>query len=332
MTTRSLISASLLIMCLLTSPLVAAESGPILNANTPDRYIVKKGDTLWDISAIFLEDPWLWPDIWRTNPAIDNPHLIYPGDEIRLLIHQGKPYLTHRSSASGAHTGHINADQSLIPMTAIKEFMTKPLLTASDQFQHAATIIGSRDNRLMYAHGDSVYVANSSAMALNQIYSIYRAGASLRDPQSGKLLGQQASYIGQAVVTRATVPARVKLIKTNREVMPGDRLLALPAKSAPDFKIQHADTTLSAQIISLFNALSQVGNYQVVVANAGQAQGLRAGHIVALQKRGAIKDGLQLPDERTGSAIIFRAFDELSYLLILDTDRPITVGDLVSAG
>ena len=332
MTKRSLISASLLIISLLTSPLVGAASIPILNNNTPDSYIVKKGDTLWDISAIFLEDPWLWPDIWRTNPAIDNPHLIYPGDEIRLLIDQGQPYLTLYPSSTGGHAEHINADQSLIPMAAIREFLTKPLLAASDQFQHAATIIGSADNRLMYAHGDSVYVTNNTVMVLNQTYSIYRAGAMLRDPDNGQVLGQQAIHIGQAVVTHSAVPARVTLINTKREVRPGDRLLASPTHSAPDLTIQHADIDLSAQVIALFEALSQVGNYQVVVSNAGRAQGLRAGHIVALQKRGVLKNEQQLPDQSIGSAMIFKAFDELSYLLILDTNRPISVGDLISAG
>ena len=217
-------------------------------------------------------------------------------------------------------------------MAAIKEFMTQPLLTDSDQFKHAAAVIGARDNRLIYAQGDAVYVDNSTGMELNQIYAIYRAGAALHDPLSGKFLGQQATQIGQAVVTHEGVPARVKLIKTSREIMPGDRLIALQANPNYDFSVQHADITWSAQIISLVDALSQVGNYQVVVANAGQAQGLKAGHIASLYKRGAIKHELQLPDERTGSAVIFKAFDQLSYLLILDTDRPIRTGDLVTSG
>ncbi len=48
-------------------------------------YTVKKGDTLWDISAHFYDSPMLWPDLWSVNPEIRNPHLIYPGDQIRIF-------------------------------------------------------------------------------------------------------------------------------------------------------------------------------------------------------------------------------------------------------
>ena len=66
----------------------------VLRADHPEQYVVVKGDTLWDISARFLEKPWLWPQIWKKNPQVQNPDLIYPGDIIRLTYIDGKPYLT----------------------------------------------------------------------------------------------------------------------------------------------------------------------------------------------------------------------------------------------
>jgi hypothetical protein len=47
-------------------------------------YIVKKGDTLWDLSGTFLENPFRWPEIWERNPQVANPHWIYPGDSLRI--------------------------------------------------------------------------------------------------------------------------------------------------------------------------------------------------------------------------------------------------------
>mgnify|MGYP006138709935 CR=1 FL=1 len=55
---------------------------------------MKDGDTLWDISSAFLKDPWLWPELWHVNPQIENPHLIYPGDLIKLVYIDGQPALT----------------------------------------------------------------------------------------------------------------------------------------------------------------------------------------------------------------------------------------------
>ena len=88
-----LIRSLLLIISLSFSAFLNADE-LTLNKNAPKSYIVKKGDTLWDISEIFLNQPWLWPKLWRLNPDINNPHLIYPGDELRLVFDEkGQPML-----------------------------------------------------------------------------------------------------------------------------------------------------------------------------------------------------------------------------------------------
>lgn len=331
MTIRSLIHTSLLCLALITHSLLAMGADLTLSSNAPKSYIVEEGDTLWDISAIFLEDPWLWPDLWRANPAINNPNLIYPGDQIHLHIHQDGFYLSHQVSSASADTDPIETQQSLIPVAAIKEFFTKPLLISTEQFMQAATIIGSHENRLMFAQGDSLYVTNSQNMKMGEMYSIYRQGSALHDPVTHKLLGHQTIEIGQALVTHPGVPATIKLTKTTREVVAGDRLTIMHDSSPTDLRVHRADMPVTGQIISLFNALSQAGNYQIIIANAGHNQGLRPGHIVSLARRGATKHDHQLTNENIADAVIFRAFEEISYLLILNAERPVKVGDLVSS-
>src|SRR5512138_3145655 len=80
---------------------IATGSNIPLTADAPDEYVVKPGDTLWDISKVFLRDAWYWPEIWHVNPQIQNPHLIYPGDVLRLVYIDGQPRLTLADRAQG---------------------------------------------------------------------------------------------------------------------------------------------------------------------------------------------------------------------------------------
>ena len=69
-----------------------------LKADAPTLYQVKAGDTLWDIAGLYLQHPWLWPNLWKLNPQVNDPHLIYPGDELHLQFDaDGQPILTLNS-------------------------------------------------------------------------------------------------------------------------------------------------------------------------------------------------------------------------------------------
>src|SRR3569623_252899 len=99
MTIRTAVSMLLLTLALCTG---AQADTVALTPDHPDRYVVVKGDTLWDISARFLRDPWKWPDVWKINPQIDNPHLIYPGDTVVLTFQEGQPVLQLERAAGSA--------------------------------------------------------------------------------------------------------------------------------------------------------------------------------------------------------------------------------------
>ncbi len=90
-------AASRVLLPLLFSVSVAAQESPAplnIKPDAPQTYVVVKGDTLWDISALYLDSPWLWPRLWQINPDIDNPHLIYPGDKLSLVWKNGQPMLS----------------------------------------------------------------------------------------------------------------------------------------------------------------------------------------------------------------------------------------------
>ena len=336
-----------------TLPVAPQDNPASLKPSAPDQYTVQKGDTLWDLSSTFLKEPWYWPEIWYMNPQVENPHLIYPGDVINVFYVGGRPYLTVDGDvrASGIERlspmmrgEPIDALQKVIPIQAIEKFLIRPQIVTSDQLEASPYIIGSRDNRLVYGANDIVYLHNSTHLVEGNAFNVYRAGTEFKDPNSGEILGYEAIHVGDGELIRAGDPATLHLTETSREVLPGDRIIKIENIDADsDFYPRPAGYDIKGQVIYLFDAISQVGTYQIVAVNIGGQQGLEKGHVLAINKAGnkvrdpyqKVKtkqmDLIQLPPEKSADAIAFRVFDRISYLLILDADRPIRNGDAVTA-
>jgi len=127
-----------------------------LRANHPERYVVVKGDTLWDISARFLESPWRWPEVWSFNPQIKNPHLIYPGDVVSLTYdEQGKPILrVERGQPTVKLSPKVRATReetpiSTIPLDVIGQFLGQPRVVSEREINNSPYIVANLDNRLI---------------------------------------------------------------------------------------------------------------------------------------------------------------------------------------
>ncbi|MGV6852395.1 MAG: LysM peptidoglycan-binding domain-containing protein [bacterium] len=153
----------------------------------PDQYVVVKGDTLWDISARFLDSPWLWPQIWQANPQVDNPHLIYPGDVINLVFIDGKPRLMvnrggHPTVKLGptARTQQHDKAINTIPLSKIERFLTKNRLLNKDELDKQAYIVGIDQNRIMATDRDRIYVRGFHGTP-GKLYAIYRPTIRYRD-------------------------------------------------------------------------------------------------------------------------------------------------------
>jgi len=135
-----------------------------LNAAHPEHYVVQKGDTLWDISAVFLKSPWLWPEIWYANPQIENPHLIYPGDEINLVYIDGKPALTvnrsHPTVKLGPEVRSISHDQAIetIPLKDIEPFLRELRILNKEDIDLAPYVVSAEEGRTISATGNLIYV------------------------------------------------------------------------------------------------------------------------------------------------------------------------------
>ena len=338
-----------------------------VKANYPQQYIVKKGDTLWDITAKFLQDPWYWPEIWQRNPQVANPHLIYPGDILTLIYVNGKPQIqvnkadevirteTAKKSDAGLNVVKLSPNihrQSLdeaipiIPNDAIRQFITRPRVVTKDEWDQAPYIVGSDDAHLILGANNKIYVRGELDKERVR-YSVFRKGNELRDPENDDLLGYEIIYAGDARINSFGSPSAGELITTNREVLIGDRLMSVD-KSSIDrvYYPRLPKTDVSGQVISLFDAISSIAKYQVGVINIGTEHGLEVGHILATYQKGELardrflstkkvargeehKLMVQLPDERSGLMMIFKTFDQVSYGLILESTRVIRKYDTV---
>jgi LysM repeat protein len=321
-----------------------------IKTSAPQEYIVQKGDTLWDISSQFLNQPWYWPEIWYMNPQVQNPHLIYPGDVINVVYVGGKPYLTvnGENRVSGIERlspimrgEPIEANEKIIPIQAIEQFLTRPLVIGANELDSSPHIVASRDNRIVYGSNDIVYLRDGSDLEVDALYNIYRPGTAFEHGETGEILGYEAIHVGDGKLTREGDPATLRINESLREVLRGDRVIKIEQVDVDsDFRPRAPNSDINGSIIYLYQAITQSGTYQVVVADVGSQQGIEKGHVLAINKSGRTvsdsyadkgqEESVTLPSERSADAIVYRVFDNLSYLFILDANRPVRNGDSVS--
>ncbi|MTI62948.1 LysM peptidoglycan-binding domain-containing protein [Methylophaga sp.] len=333
-----------LFFVLLSLPLIANDVE--LNPDHPQRYVVKKGDTLWDISGMFLKYPWHWPDIWYVNPQIDNPHLIYPGDELSLVWRDGRPMLEinrgQRTVKLSPQVRESLLDKPIptIPLSAIGPFLTKPKVVGAEVLDNAPYVVASADERLISGSGDYVYARGVSNDDINE-YSIFRGGKVYTDPETDEILGYEAIYTGDATVVTPGDPAKVDLTYTNREVQIGDRLLEVEEDDYDlNFIPRSPAEAMNGRIISVFDGVSQVGQYQIVVINLGARDGLETGHVLSVFQAGETirdqvteqpQDMVTLPDEHAGEAMVFKTYEKVSYAIVMKATRAIHLLDRVKS-
>ncbi|GAA5524604.1 hypothetical protein Maes01_01161 [Microbulbifer aestuariivivens] len=328
-----------------------------LNPDHPDEYVVEKGDTLWDISGRFLTQPWYWPEIWQVNPQVENPHLIYPGDRLRLVYVAGQPQLQLERGPQAYKLTPV-ADASrlspqvrreaiddaipALPLDAINAFLSHTRIVDTDAFEGTPYVISGDEQRILMGAGEKIYVRGDFRNALSS-YGIYRPGEVYRDPNTGEVLGLQALDVGNVDLyqldpdrRRDSAIATMRVTRTAREIRLEDRLLPAEERAIEAFFQPSAPPQLVyGQIIGVEEGVTQIGKFDVVAINRGLREGISTGNVLAIYKRGATvrdrigRDEVKLPDERAGLMMVFRTFDKMSLGLVLEADRPLELMDQV---
>ena len=308
---------------------VAQKGVPLseLAPNAPERYTVKSGDTLWDISKMFLKSPWRWPELWGMNlNDIKNPHRIYPG-QVLVLVRTAESAML-RVDGSGdsdaMDTVRVSprtrsealSDLSLpaINSKVIAPFLVEPLIVGAAELQTAPRIVATPESRVLLGKGDRAYVRGPEGLPLQdnqlrqKVFRLFREAVPMKDPSTGEILGYEAQYVGKAALVRGestaeeegedgkinilVVPASIDVIAAKEEVRVGDRLLPEPPSVNYNFTPHAPRTPVEARIISAYGSTAiNAGQSQVVSINRGTQDGMETGEVLAILKNGArVKD------------------------------------------
>lgn len=326
---RWFVAVCLVVMVPLSSALAQSESD--LKPGHPDRYVVQEGDTLWDIANKFLLDPWRWPLIWRENSAIENPHLIFPGD---LLVVTSDRHIKAVRLEPKIHVTPLDRAIPTIPPHIIEPFLTSAIIVDPGELEQAGHIVSSVEGELVLGKYMSFYARGVSKYDTDN-FKIFRVGKTLNDPESGELLGIEGIHLGDARMERRSFDVSKLIITgTNREVRPTDRLLPVYEEiPLPYYQPRPPDPLATGTILHAPTGVDEVSKFDVVIITGGIRDGLEEGHVLkAMFHRGQATDPVTgerytVPDEESGLLMVFRVFEKLSYALILESSRAISLGD-----
>ncbi len=327
-----------------------------LSPTAPDSYTVKRGDTLWAISGMFLKRPWRWPELWGMNlQQIHNPHLIFPGQVLYLDKSNGRARL--RLGNALAPNGDVKLSPRMregslydaiatVPLHLLEPFFNEAVIfDSSDDLLKAPRIVATQEGRVMVSRDETAYARGD--MGDRREFRLFREPKPLRDPKTKEVLGYEGVFVGTAELmeqgTEGTgadgkplvIPSTIKVTTARQEASVGDRMAPVGLR---DFEaaVPHAPANdITGYVASIYGESLTAGQNQIVAINKGARDGIERGHVLALWHAGSVtrdmteptKPQITLPDERHGLLYVFRVFDKMSYALILTVKQPVTAGD-----
>ncbi|GAF61838.1 LOW QUALITY PROTEIN: uncharacterized protein with LysM domain [Psychrobacter sp. JCM 18903] len=324
---------------------------PAIKADAPNRYIVKKGDTLWDISGRYLDSPWRWKEIWATNKQIKNPNLIYPNDILILCVIQGKTLIGVDTGEGCAGvekqlTGNVVSSTVSVtstansipplPWSAIQHWLDKTVIVNPQDFNTTPYILALKKATLPLAAIKCM--PKVVPLIVGQRYGIYREGELYVEPKTQEVIGLEVTQVATGLVTSTETNGVSSLQLTDsydKEVREGDRVFVELNNSIPPvFYPAPAIVSRGGMIVRVMDSISSAAKGSVVAINLGSTHGAKPGDVLTVYQKGALirdtKDNdtpVRLPNEPSGMVMVFNTFDNISYAYVLDSELPLNVGD-----
>ena len=305
--------------------------------NLPQPYVVKKGDTLWDISSYFFKDPMKWMKIWEKNLYISNPDLIYPGNEIWFDVEKLKKSggLAKQRPQPAVLIKPVEKLEPKVDTSRLLNALARQDFIQADAIKGVGYILDSEDERINYGAGERLYLKINQPAQDGDLFDVFRTGDPIKDPDTGKVVGVLVHHLGQIEVrSQDDGVYRGVVLNTFEELSRGDRLK--PAKQV-DTRItpSYPDGSVAGKILYIRNDAAEAGQNQMVGISIGQGSGLQAGTALSIHRAGRmVKDrvtgkSVRLPEEKIGELLVLVAQPSASLALVVESTAAINIGDAV---
>lgn len=305
--------------------------------NLPQPYIVKKGDTLWDISSYFFKDPMKWMKIWEKNLYISNPDLIYPGNEIWFDVKKLKKSggLAKQRPQPAVLIKPVEKLEPKVDTSRLLNALVRQDFIQADAIKGVGYILDSEDERINYGAGESLYLKINQSAEEGDIFDVFRTGDPIKDPDTGKVVGVLVNHLGRIEVrSQDSGIYRGVVLNTFEELSRGDRLK--PAKQV-DTRITptYPDGNLVGKVLYIRDHAAEAGQNQMIGISLGKGAGLQAGTALSVHRAGRlVKDRItgkmvRLPEEKIGELLVLVAQSNASLALVVESTSAINIGDAV---
>ena len=331
-----------------------AQTGDVirLRSDVPDTYVVVRGDTLWDISAEFLENPFLWPRVWQVNPQIDNPDLIYPGDIISLVYDsEGQPRLQLERGDMAGRTDlpvirleprvrrePLSGGVGQIALDRISALLGETLIIDESELDNAAYILETESGALLSGSGDNIYARGDWIEGINS-YDVIRPKQVYTIPGSREKVGIEVDRVAEArIVRRDGDIATLRIEDSRQEVRLSDRLIVREASAIPSgYQPEVPAFSVNGALLGFEDGASVGGANASVIMAVGREQGVEPGHLLSLQhpskqvRDEVRRENVTIDGTKFGRVLVYRVFDKASVGLIIESDDAVRLTDTVTS-
>ena len=299
---------------------------------TPELHVVRRGDTLWDICWYYFNDPWQWPKVWSYNTQITNPHLIYPGDLVRLLP-RGFLAPVARLSEPGLEPETDGGATAVVdtpaPVRRSEATVRQVAFIDKQHLDSSLFIVGSVEDKELLATGDEVYVSypDKQVPKVGERFSIYAPDRRVDHPAGGKTVGSYVRVLGdlQIVSVKEGKRARARITGATSEIERGSRVgpLQRQFRSVPPTR---NEVDLQATIIARLTADQLIGHGEVVFLDVGKKSGVKAGNRLYVVRRGDAFAARTTPEKMVGQDDRDFPARALGEVMIVDVGETVSVG------